>query len=70
MRIFSAIMEIISGGPQGSAGPPGPQGPIGETGLRGTKWYIGHGMPTGLVDVQDGDMYLDLDTGDVYELTA
>lgn len=52
-----------SGGPQGATGLAGPQG---ETGLPGSKWYDGTGSPSiGLGS--DGDYYLDLSTGDVYE---
>jgi hypothetical protein len=55
-------------GPSGPAGPAGPIGPAGVTGaagIRGSMWFTGHGGPTILGGVE-GDMYLDVDTGDVW----
>jgi hypothetical protein len=50
-------------------GPAGPTGPAGPQGPRGTSWFTGHGpptpRPTGAVA---GDLYLDLSTGNVYQL--
>jgi len=51
------------GPPTWSQGPPGPPGP---PGVRGSYWWEGHGAPTGSVAAQSMDLYLDLDTGDVY----
>ncbi len=52
-------------GPQGVQGPQGPQGP---PGARGSLWSTGSGTPT--ATGQNGDLYLDTSTGDVYELVA
>lgn len=52
----------------GEPGPEGPQGPKGETGdigPRGSLWGSGSGAP--LSTALPGDMWLDVDTGDVYE---
>ncbi|MBO5270232.1 MAG: metallophosphoesterase, partial [Clostridia bacterium] len=38
-----------------------------ENAQSGTKWFYGSGTPT--VDAKSGDMYLDVDSGDVYQLT-
>lgn len=59
-------------GPTGSAGPQGPQGPTGATGpqgVRGATWYTGHGAPGTITGSQAGDMYLDVDSGNVYTLS-
>ena len=47
-------------------GPRGIQGPIGQ---RGSKWYSGTTSPgqAGLSGVQSGDMYLETDSGNVYQ---
>ncbi|MFU8886240.1 MAG: hypothetical protein ACNA8O_12385 [Cyanobacteriota bacterium] len=62
-------------GPQGPAGPQGPQGiqgPAGADGLigpRGTGWFTGTGAPpSSIPGAVDGDLYLDLATGTVYQL--
>lgn len=62
-------------GPEGPAGADGADGADGQDGARGSLIYFGNGAPTlpytpasGLPPVQDGDAYLDLDTGDVYQL--
>jgi hypothetical protein len=64
-----------SSGPQGPAGPQGPQGiqgPAGTDGLigpRGTGWFTGSGAPPLTIPgAVDGDLYLDLLTGTVYQL--
>lgn len=41
----------------------------GATGPRGTNWYRGHGVPGLIGDSATGDLYLDLDTGDVYVMS-
>jgi hypothetical protein len=52
-------------GPPGAAGAPGAPGP------RGTRWFTGSGAPpTSIPDSLAGDLYLDLISGDVYELQA
>lgn len=38
----------------------------GATGQRGSNWYEGHGAPGAISGSKVGDMYLDLDSGDVY----
>jgi hypothetical protein len=62
-------------GPQGPAGPQGPQGiqgPAGADGAigpRGTGWFTGTGAPPATIPgAVDGDLYLDLLTGTVYQL--
>ena len=62
-------------GPQGPAGPQGPQGiqgPAGADGLlgpRGTGWFTGIGAPPlTIAGAIDGDLYLDLASGNVYQL--
>lgn len=49
------------------AGPPGPPGP---TGHRGSIWTTGHGAPAIAGGEQDGDMYLDTDTGNVWRFNG
>jgi hypothetical protein len=51
-------------GPKGDTGPPGPQG------VPGDQMWQGHGPPdlTQLPDAHVGDDYLDVDTGDIYQL--
>lgn len=53
-------------GPQGDQGI---QGETGATGIRGTKWYSGSGAPGTIPDAIANDMYLDTDTGDVYQFS-
>ena len=62
-------------GPQGPAGPQGTQGiqgPAGSDGLigpRGTGWFTGSGAPPLTIPgAVDGDLYLDLLTGTVFQL--
>jgi len=58
-------------GPQGLTGPEGPQGeqgPSGSPGPRGATWFSGNGAPGAQVGQLNGDRYLDLDNGNVYEL--
>ncbi len=40
------------------------------TGPRGSRWYTGSGAPGTIADSLPGDMYLDTDSGDVYQLGA
>lgn len=44
-------------------------GSIGPTGPRGSDWFTGHGAPGTIVGSLPGDQYLDLDTGDIYNLS-
>lgn len=62
-------------GPQGPAGPQGPQGIQGPAGIdgaigpRGTGWFTGSGAPPATIPgAVEGDLYLDLVTGNVYQL--
>lgn len=59
-------------GATGSQGPPGTTGATGPAGARGSIWVTGHGPPAppaaGLINT--GDMYLDVDSGDVYQADA
>lgn len=41
-------------------------GPRNRMGPPGTKWFHGNGPPTSDIPAKKGDMYLDLETGDVY----
>ncbi|NGX84693.1 collagen-like protein, partial [Aequorivita sp. KMM 9714] len=55
-------------GPAGPTGPMGPEGPQGQEGADGSMWTSGSGDPTtNGISGNDGDQYLDTDTGDVYE---
>jgi hypothetical protein len=51
---------------QGPPGPPGPTGATGATGTPGAAWLTGDGPPSDMVGV-NGDLYLDVLTGDVYD---
>ena len=59
-------------GPAGPQGPQGIQGPAGTDGLigpRGTGWFTGSGAPPATIPgAVDGDLYLDLLSGTVYQL--
>jgi hypothetical protein len=57
-------LPVVEGppGPAGNQGQPGVQG---EQGTRGSMWFSGHGTPTIIGEVV-GDMWLDVDTGDVW----
>jgi hypothetical protein len=65
--------QILTAGPAGSgliwtsggAGPTGDTGPVGLTGQPGTTMVSGSGTPTG--PANDGDFYLDTDTGILYK---
>jgi hypothetical protein len=58
-----------SPGPEGPAGGAGPQGDAGPQGERGTGWFVGNGPPPAEIEgSRPGDLYLNLDTGDVYQL--
>ena len=47
-------------------GPVGPPGPPGEDVV--VDWFTGHGPPGLVVGAGIGDMYVDLDTGELYQL--
>ena len=55
-------------GVKGDDGDTGPQGPQGATGPQGdeVEWLAQSGAPSDASDGEDGDMYLDTDSGDVY----
>lgn len=50
-------------------GPPGPAGAEGPQGIRGTAWYTGSGAPGDIPGSRAGDLYLDVDNGNVYVLS-
>ncbi len=56
-------------GLQGEQGVQGERGPAGSDGADGDMWYVGNGDPSNnaLADTKSGDMYLDSDSGDVYQ---
>jgi hypothetical protein len=56
-------------GAQGPAGADGAQGPAGPQGTRGSQWFTGHGAPGAIAGSAAGDMYLDVDSGDTYQLS-
>lgn len=49
----------------------GPRGPKGDTGDgRVAAWFTGHGPPPAvIIGAAVGDMYVDLDTGALYQLS-
>lgn len=61
-----------SQGIQGVQGDPGDTGPTGDTGADGTRgslWYTGAGVPSGITGAQANDMYLNTSNGDVYSFS-
>ena len=81
MGIWTSTGSSIRG-PQGPAGPQGPQGPAGPAGSGassgggsggggGGGWHVGVGMPSpSLEGAAEGDHYLDLATGAIYQLAS
>lgn len=63
-KVFNFAFKNLKG-VTGAAGPVGPAGAKGDTGTRGSKWFVGTGVPTS-TDAITGDQYLDTTTGDVY----
>jgi hypothetical protein len=56
-------------GPTGEPGSPGTPGAAGEAGPRGTGWFVGDGPPPAdIPGAQPGDLWLDMLTGNVYQL--
>ena len=57
-------------GPEGPEGPTGASGADGKTGPKGdsgSMWEVGSGAPSS--SARPGDLYLDIDTGDVYQFS-
>jgi hypothetical protein len=52
-------------GPAGTDGTNGSNGTNGTNGLNGSMWYVGSSTPTTLHN--DGDLYLDSTTGEIYQ---
>ena len=52
---------------QGPEGPEGPEGPAGPQGVRGATWTMGYVNPSVTSDTKNGDVYLRLDNGVVYQ---
>ena len=65
--VVTWLSEDDTPGPPGAMGPAGPPGAAGRRGLR---WHFGHGpAPAWLPDSLPGDLYLELDSYYVWELT-
>jgi hypothetical protein len=60
------VVNVTIDGEQGPPGPPGEDGDIGPAGSL-VKWF-GNGSPGVIIGASPGDLYLDLDTGDIYQL--
>jgi hypothetical protein len=56
-------------GPAGPAGPAGASGAKGDPGPRGSKWFLGTGVPGAVNGAVAGDIYLDTASGTYYELS-
>jgi hypothetical protein len=56
-------------GPQGNQGSQGLQGFQGVIGSNGATWYAGSGTPGSGIG-EDGDFYLNVDTGDIYNKSS
>jgi hypothetical protein len=79
----SSVVEVVelasATGPQGPQGEPGEQGPPGERGPQGdqgpqgepgnVRWQGAGPPPAVIVGASAGEMYLDVTTGDLYQLT-
>lgn len=50
-------------------GPIGEQGPAGPQGQRGSTWSSQSGNPTQILNMQNGDQFLNTTSGDVYQFT-
>ena len=53
-------------GADGTNGAAGADGADGAPGVRGSLWFYGAGVPSGIAGVLAGDLYLDTQTGDVF----
>lgn len=65
MAITSLSGCVGETGDKGPVGDKGPQGVKGENGTDGNKWIHGNGTPNESIG-SEGDIYLDIDNGDVY----
>ena len=59
-----------SAGAQGPTGPTGAAGATGSAGERGSLWYTGTGVPSGISGAAPNDQFLDTASGDVYTYYA
>ena len=75
VNMEDVVITFSRTGDKGEPGPAGPTGPtgsdgatgvIGSTGPTGASFLSGSGVPAASLG-KDGDTYLDVDTGDVYE---
>lgn len=55
-------------GDRGQEGRVGATGATGATGIRGQKISVGHGIPEDFDGYINGDIYVDLETGNIYEI--
>ena len=68
---YQSTAWVELGSIKGDKGDQGQQGATGAPGADGTKWYTGEGAPTAsITDMKAGDIYLDLNTGNVYKYTT
>jgi hypothetical protein len=65
--VVDAEAEVIEVTVDGEQGPPGPPGGVGPSGAL-VKWF-GNGPPGLIIGAEPNDLYLDLDTGDIYTLS-
>ncbi len=71
LRVWDSVSSswVNGGSIQGPQGIQGPAGADGAIGPRGTGWFTGTGAPPATIPgAVDGDLYLDLLTGPVYQL--
>jgi len=64
--LSKAVQCLIDQGT--GTGPAGPQGPVGLAGANGATWFEGSGAPGAAGN--NNDLYLDIVTGDVYQMQA
>ena len=58
-------IPFTSVGPQG---PKGDKGNTGDKGIRGSQWFIGSGEPSWANSYIEGDIYLNIQNGDIYHV--
>lgn len=56
-------------GATGATGAAGATGATGTAGTRGSQWFFGAGVPGTVTGSQTGDIYLDVNAGDIYQLS-